>query len=212
MKFQCFAWTILFVILFLCGPTFQTFQQNQHAVSTPPFKYTPAILRSLNRPSVNVNKNNLDPYTPPGPKPRKRGRKGGVRERLKRRRSRPFFPELIIGNARSRNNKVDELRACTNYLNECRCASLLCFSETWFQESASDSSFDIDNFCLKRSDRTKASNKSRGGGTFLYINEKWCHPNNVHVKQQLCTPDLEMLTVVLRPFYLPREFTKATVN
>ncbi|GFR62758.1 endonuclease domain of the non-LTR retrotransposon LINE-1 [Elysia marginata] len=84
--------------------------------------------------------------------------------------------------------------------------------ETWFQESASDSSFDIDNFCLKRSDRTKASNKSRGGGTCLYVNEKWCYPNNVHVKQQLCTPDLEMLTVVLRPFYPHREFTKVTVN
>ncbi|GFS19487.1 endonuclease domain of the non-LTR retrotransposon LINE-1 [Elysia marginata] len=85
------------------------------------------------------------------------------------------------------------------------------FSETSFAESAPDSSFDIDNFCQKRSDRTKASNKSRGGGTCLYVNEKWCHPNNVHVKQQLCTPDLEMLIVVLRPFYPPREFTKVTV-
>ncbi|GFR64748.1 endonuclease domain of the non-LTR retrotransposon LINE-1, partial [Elysia marginata] len=166
----------------------------------------------MNRPSVNVNKNNKDPSTLPGLKAQKRGRKGGVREQLKRRRSRSFLPELIIGNARSRNNKIEELRAYTKYLNEYRCASLLCFSETWFAESASDSSFDIDNFCQKRSDRTKASYKSRGGGTCLYVNEKWCHPNNVHVKQQLCTPDLEMLNVALRPFYPPREFTKVTVN
>ncbi|GFR69034.1 endonuclease domain of the non-LTR retrotransposon LINE-1, partial [Elysia marginata] len=105
-------------------------------------------------------------------------------------RSRPFLPELIIGNARSLDNKFDELRACTKYLSKYGCASLLCF----------------------RSDRTKASNKSRGGGTCLYVNEKWCHLNNVHVKQRLCTPDLEMLTVVLRQFYLPREFAKVTVN
>lgn len=212
MKLQCFIWTIVFVILILCGPSLQVIQNQQNAVSRPLLKYTPDILRSLNHSSVTVDKHSSDLPNPANNKTRKRGRKGGVRERLKRRRTRPFLPELVVGNARSLNNKIDELRACCKHLNEYRCASLLCFSETWFQESASNSSLDIEGFCLKRADRTCESSKTRGGGTCVYVNEKWCHPNNVHVKQQMCTPDLEMLTVILRPYYLPREFTKVTIN
>ncbi|PIK47650.1 hypothetical protein BSL78_15480 [Apostichopus japonicus] len=38
----------------------------------------------------------------------------------------------------------------------------------------------------------------------------WC--NNLSVKQKICTPDIESLTIGLRPFYLPREFTQILVT
>ena len=38
----------------------------------------------------------------------------------------------------------------------------------------------------------------------LYVNQKWC--NTVFVREALCTPDIELLSISLRPFYLPREF------
>ena len=39
---------------------------------------------------------------------------------------------------------------------------------------------------------------------FLHVNRKWC--NTVFVRKALCTPDIELLSVSLRSFYLPREF------
>ena len=44
------------------------------------------------------------------------------------------------------------------------------------------------------------------------MNNRWCHPNNVYRTNHICTPDVEILTVTIRPYYLPREFPKVTVN
>ena len=44
----------------------------------------------------------------------------------------------------------------------------------------------------------------------LYVNERWC--KNVIVREQLCTPDIELLSVSLRPLYLPREFPQLFVT
>ncbi|KAK7461597.1 hypothetical protein BaRGS_00038641, partial [Batillaria attramentaria] len=49
-----------------------------------------------------------------------------------------------------------------------------------------------------------ATGKQHGGGVCLYVNPRWC--NTVTVRDTLCTPDIELLTVSLRPFYIPREF------
>ena len=57
-----------------------------------------------------------------------------------------------------------------------------------------------------RADRTKASEKQRRGGLCCFINERWC--NNHTVKRIICTPDIELLFISCRPFYLPREFTQ----
>ena len=70
----------------------------------------------------------------------------------------------------------------------------------------------IDNFSLVRGDRTVESGKTGGGGVCLYVNKRWFHPNNVYRTNHICTPDVEILTVTIRPYYLPREFPKVTVN
>ena len=56
-----------------------------------------------------------------------------------------------------------------------------------------------------RLDRNKAgTGKEPVGGVCFYVDKKWC--NTVFVREALCTPDIELLSISLRPFYLPREF------
>lgn len=38
----------------------------------------------------------------------------------------------------------------------------------------------------------------------FYVNERYC--NTVVIREKICTTDVELLTISLRPFYLPREF------
>ena len=50
----------------------------------------------------------------------------------------------------------------------------------------------------------KLIEKARGGGVCLLIKDEWCRV--VKVREKLCTPDIELLCLSLRPYYLPREF------
>ena len=54
-------------------------------------------------------------------------------------------------------------------------------------------------------DSTKVGKKV-GGGVCLYMNERWCDSANVCVKMRVCTEGVELISVSLRPRYLPREF------
>ena len=86
----------------------------------------------------------------------------------------------------------------------------MCFSETWFKDTDSTYDTNIDGFLCERMDRTPESGKSTGGGVCVYINKNWC--TNVCVVEQSCSPDIELLTVGLRPHYLPREFNQIFVT
>ena len=85
---------------------------------------------------------------------------------------------------------------------------MMCFSETWFKDSNIDTN--IDGFICKRMDRSPESGKLSGGSVCIYINQRWC--TNICVKQSHCSPDVEYITVGLRPFYLPREFPQIFVT
>ncbi|KAK7880206.1 hypothetical protein WMY93_033125 [Mugilogobius chulae] len=141
-----------------------------------------------------------------------RGSRAGRRRRLRRRRYKPYIPSVVMGNVRSLANKMDELTALTKTEPAFREASVMCFTETWLQEYIPDTSVNLAGFQVVRADRTStASGKSKGGGVALYVNTKWCHPGHITVKDQLCSPDIEMLAVSLRPYYMPREFSHAIV-
>ena len=112
---------------------------------------------------------------------------------------------MIFGNCRSLHNKVDELRANCRFLNEFRESCCIGLTETWLNELIPDSSIDIPNFTPIRLDRSGETSKSKGGGVMLYVNNQWC--NNITIKSSECNNNIEILTVNLRPFYLPREFT-----
>ncbi|XP_033111259.1 uncharacterized protein LOC117112300 [Anneissia japonica] len=143
-------------------------------------------------------------------KRRKRGRRGGVRQRLKRRTFNPPLPSIIMFNARSIREKLEELTVNTTTLREFRDACLICVTETWFRSDVDTHSFShIDGFTCLRADRTPDACKDGGGGVCIYINNRWC--SNIKVFRQYCTKDIELLTVALRPYYLPREFPKIFV-
>lgn len=140
---------------------------------------------------------------------RKRGRRGGVKQRLKRltgtQKSLPL-PSIILANVRSLRNKLDELQAnilCQWAYKE---ASLVCLTETWLDKTIVDSELSLDGFGSPlRLDRdTVSSMKKHGGGLCVYFNKDWSR--TADVKDSCCTPDLELLAVSFRPKYLPWEF------
>lgn len=78
---------------------------------------------------------------------RKRGSRGGMRQRLKRQGHRRIpLPTVMLANVQSLRNKLDELRANVKFLKEFREACLLAFTETWLKEQDSYSDLEIDGF------------------------------------------------------------------
>ncbi|KAI3374668.1 hypothetical protein L3Q82_021241 [Scortum barcoo] len=61
--------------------------------------------------------------------------------------------------------------------------------------------------------RTEArrADKRKGGGLAVFVNDRWCNPGHITIKEQHCCKDIELLAVSMRPYYLPREFTHALV-
>uniref|UniRef100_A0A665T724 Reverse transcriptase domain-containing protein n=1 Tax=Echeneis naucrates TaxID=173247 RepID=A0A665T724_ECHNA len=142
---------------------------------------------------------------------RYRGCKAGAKLKAKladnRRRFKPSIPSIIMGNVNSLPNKIDELSALNNQRTY-RESSLYIFTETWLNHLVPDANVDLPGFTVVRADRdANACGKSRGGGLIIYINHRWCSPGHVTVKEVLCCPDLELLAVSLRPYYIPREFS-----
>ncbi len=135
---------------------------------------------------------------------KKRGKRGGARTRLKRRPFRQPLPSIMFGNVQSIQNKADELRACVQYLTDYRQSCLICLSESWLTDTDPDSSVDLEGFTLARADRNANSCNSKGGGVCAYIN-KYCNPAHVTAKHKICTEDIELLVVNLRPYNLPHE-------
>ena len=43
------------------------------------------------------------------------------------------------------------------------------------------------------------------------MTDRWCNSGHITVKDQVCSQDIELLAVSMRPFYLPREFTQVIV-
>lgn len=144
---------------------------------------------------------------------RKRGKRGGVKQRTRKllSKNRIPLPSIILANAQSLRNKTDELQANVVHLRDYRDACLMAFTETWLNVLDTDSALEISGFGAPlRLDRdSEVTHKTMGGGVCLYINRRWCR--NITVRERLCLPDIELLSVSLRPDYLPREFPQIFV-
>ncbi|XP_030581547.1 uncharacterized protein LOC115777725 [Archocentrus centrarchus] len=124
----------------------------------------------------------------------------------------PRLPSLIMGNVRSLANKMDELTALVRSQREYRECSLMCFSETWLHQDIPDDNVSIDGFQTIRADRSYTeSGKRRGGGLAVLVNNRWCNPGHITIKERVGCPDIELLAVGLRPYYLPREFSHVII-
>ena len=102
-----------------------------------------------------------------------------VKRRAKKRRQGPAVPKLAV------------LIETQRKYREC---SVLCFTETWLHSHIPDHSVAVPGFSTVHRD-VISSGKKKGGGIALYVSERWCNPGHVHVKERLCIPDIELLTV-----------------
>lgn len=123
---------------------------------------------------------------------------------MKKRRFKPFILAVTSGNVRSLANKVDELESLIRTQREYRESSIMCFTETWLHEQIPDSNITIPDFQTLQADRdTTATNKKKGGGLAVFVNNRRYHPGHITVKERICSSDSELVAVGLRPYYLP---------
>ncbi len=100
---------------------------------------------------------------------------------------------------------MDDLRARISFQRDIRDCNILCLTETWLTASVPDTAVTpSDNFSVLRLDRIAEAGKTKGGGVCFMINKKWCDPRNISILSRSCSPHLEHLSIICRPFYLPR--------
>ncbi len=142
-----------------------------------------------------------------------RGRRAGIRNRLRKRAYSPPLPSILLANVQSLENKMDDLRARISFQRDIRDCNIFCLTETWLTPSVPDTAVTpSDNFSVLRMDRSAEAGKNKGGGVCFFINKKWCDPRNISILSRSCSPHLEHLSIICRPFYLPREFTSILVS
>lgn len=83
-------------------------------------------------------------------KTKKRGSRGGVRARLRRRGTRFPLLTITLSNVRSLNNKVEELVARVNLETDFKLCNLICLTETWLKP---ESVVSIAGYTTIRADR-----------------------------------------------------------
>ncbi len=142
-----------------------------------------------------------------------RGKCAGIRNRLRKRAHSPPLPSILLANVQSLDNKMDDLRARISFQRDIRDCNIICLTETWLTPSVPDNAVTpSDNFSVLRMDRTAEAGKTKGGGVCFFFNKKWCDPRNISILSRSCSPHLEHLSIICRPFYLPREFSSTVVT
>ncbi len=133
-----------------------------------------------------------------------RGNSAGIRNRLRKRAHSLPLPSILLANVQSLENKMDDLRARIRFQRDIRDCNIICLTETWLTPSVPDSAVTpSDNFSVLQMDRTAEAGKSKGGGVCFMTNKKWCDPRNISSLSRSCSPHLEHLSIICRPFYLP---------
>ena len=70
----------------------------------------------------------------------------------------------------------------------------------------------IDGFSIFCADRTSDSGKSKDGGLCVFVNEQWCHPNNIKIKQKSCTKNAKIFIMGFRSYDIPQEFSHVIIT
>ncbi len=121
-----------------------------------------------------------------------RGKRAGIRNRLRKRAHSPPLPSILLANVQSLENKMDDLRARISFQRDIRDCNIICLTETWLTPSVPDTAVTpSDNFFVLRMDRTVKAGKSKGGGVCFMINKKWCDPRNISSLSRSCSPHLD---------------------
>lgn len=140
----------------------------------------------------------------------RRGKRSGLRARLKLNPHRQSLPSIFLANVRSLANKVDELRLRITQQKFMNC-NVMVFTETWLNNTIPASAIELQGRNIFRADRTvTGSGKSKGGGVCIYVNRAWC--TDAVIIESHCSADIEYLFIKCRPFYLPREFSSTIIT
>ncbi len=116
-----------------------------------------------------------------------RGRRAGIRNRLRKRAHSPPLPSILLANVRARISFQWDIRDC----------NIFCLTETWLTPMVPDTAVTpSDNFSVLRMDRTAEAGKTKGGGVCFMINRKWCDPRNISILSRSCSPHLEHLSII----------------
>lgn len=78
-------------------------------------------------------------------------------------------------------------------------------TETQLHPLIPDAAIQLTGRTTHRHDRNGDSGKIKGGGHCIYVHNDWCTNNKIIYTH--CSPHLEVMSVLCRPFYLPRELT-----
>ena len=106
------------------------------------------------------------------------------------------LPNVMVLNARSIFNKVDELTVhIENYKSD-----MIFVSETWLSENIPNEAIHIGGYNVFRNDRVG----TRGGGVALYINDNI----PVEIRNDLNSSLFECLWMTARPTWLPRKISR----
>lgn len=112
-------------------------------------------------------------------------------------------------NARSIVHKTEELELLVveNYFVwDC---GVTIVTETCLHSLIPESAVQLMHHSMHRC-RNDSFGKTREGGLCIYLHQGWC--TNSRVVNTHCSPDLETMTVMCRPYYLQRELTAVLVT
>lgn len=141
---------------------------------------------------------------------RKRGRRAGLKVKLREHGCTYPLPNILLVNIQGIENQLDEFKARLADKNVQRSYCVLCFTETWLTPALLNCALQPEGFSLHRMDRTASSGKDEGGGVCFLINSTWC--SDVVVLATSCSPALEYLAVKCHPHHLLQEFTSVILT
>lgn len=111
------------------------------------------------------------------------------------------LPRIFMANVRSLKKKVYSLKSTLCLQNDFKDVCILALTETWLKDNDTGNCVSIDGFGVPlRTDRDPTvTGKKNGGGVCLYVRPEWY---NCRKTESVCTKDIELLTVSLRPVHL----------
>lgn len=91
---------------------------------------------------------------------------------------------------------------------------MIIISKTWLHPLIPNEAVQLAGHASYRQDRNEVSGKGWGRGWatvhIQYLNKNWC--TNSRIIANHCSPNLEAMPVLCRPFYLPCEITSLTIS
>ncbi len=214
-----FTYFLFFLLLFLIRVSSAMIMYDRRTLLDIGQRYTNLIQDTLSTDPawpleiLQINELNNDHLNNRRRRKKHRGRCAGICNRLRKRAHSPPLPSILLANVQSLENKMDNLRARISFQRDIRDCNILCLTETWLTPTVPDTAVTAsDNFSVLRMDRTAEAGKTKGGGVCFFINKKWCDPRNISILSRSCSPHLEHLSIICRPFYLPREFSSIVIT